>query len=946
MTFVIWLCYVAFVVYGSLVPLDFKAMPLDQAWVIFQHAPMLKLGVESRADWIANGVLYVPIGFLTAHLLLQRFGSKQSIFAFFLAILFSIALALGVEFSQIFFPPRTVSLNDLLAEFIGSLLGVMLATRYTEWFKSVLHALFENPQRLVPYLAEAYLFSYVAFSLFPYDVLLSTTEIAQKLQSNNWGWLLAQDSPGSFIVLLKSAAEVVLTLPFGLYLGYRSTKRPATFGQAALLGLLLGSFVEIAQFFIATGVSQGLSILTRVVGVCAGLLLWRQRANWSPEKITAFLQRHAVLLGSGYLLLLPLANGWFARPWRGLDHASAQLHELRFLPFYYHYYTTETNALFSLASVCFMYMPIGLLTWVNRGTPVRALWLAAIAALIIETGKLFQEGTHPDPTNIILGALASWAAAKMTNVLTEASRATSSALPTAEKLFPSPRRSVNGVAETQPATPSKYRAYALGLPLLAFVAYRAATFPVLPELLCLLLTACAVAVWYRPALIVFILPLALPVLDLAPWSGRFFLDEFDLLVLVCLAIGYIRTQPAHCQRSLDTILKLSLVLIAASYAISALRGLLPWQMPDANAFTNYFSAFNALRIGKGALFAFLIFKLLRRIAAPNQEISRLLALGMVGGLALTVAVVLWERITFGAFFDFASEYRVTGPISAMHTGGAYIECFLAVATPFLMLLIVQTQSVWNRLLGLSLLLATTYALMVTYSRNGYAAFFIAFVVFLIFVALKRGQSWRRRILVATIALTVLAVALPVFTGHFAQKRLDNVSSDFSVRRAHWEDTLSMRSTSWTTSLLGMGLGRYPESHYLFSNEPGRTGTYLLRNEEGNTYLRLSSGDPMYVEQVVQIQPRRTYSLKLNIRSASSLEKIGVSICEKWVLTSFRCVWKSLSVDSPDGTWRNLEASINTGELGDYPWFANRPIKLALHYSSRKFSNYRCGQYPS
>ena len=48
--------YVFFVVYGSLVPLQYKAIPLNEAWAAFQNIPFLQLGVESRADWVANAI--------------------------------------------------------------------------------------------------------------------------------------------------------------------------------------------------------------------------------------------------------------------------------------------------------------------------------------------------------------------------------------------------------------------------------------------------------------------------------------------------------------------------------------------------------------------------------------------------------------------------------------------------------------------------------------------------------------------------------------------------------------------------------------------------------------------------------------------------------------------------------------------------------------------------
>ena len=119
----LWLAYSAFVIYGSLVPLDFRMLPLATAWRAFANAPMLDLGIESRADWIANGILYIPLGFLTVSALCSKSIGFGRISAAFIAAVFSLALAIAVEFTQLFFPPRTVSLNDLLAETIGAAAG-------------------------------------------------------------------------------------------------------------------------------------------------------------------------------------------------------------------------------------------------------------------------------------------------------------------------------------------------------------------------------------------------------------------------------------------------------------------------------------------------------------------------------------------------------------------------------------------------------------------------------------------------------------------------------------------------------------------------------------------------------------------------------------------------------------------------------------------------------
>lgn len=931
----VWLGYLAFVVYGSLLPFDLKPLPLDQAWYAFLQTPLLKLGVASRADWIANGVLYVPAGFLTAHVLRQKYHFASLSAVLLLAGLLSGSLALAVEFSQLFFPPRTVSLNDLLAEFLGSALGLLLAANYSDWFRNLLHARFGNSRKFILYAVEAYLVGYVAFSLFPYDILLSSAELAQKIQSGSWNLLLAGDGHDSLRTILKLLSESILTLPFGLYLGYRSMRRPVTFGRAALLGILLGSFIELAQFFTATGISQGLSLLTRAAGTCGGLALWQRRADLSPGNVAAFIRRHVPLFGTVYFLVLLVANDWFSHRWHGVDYAISRLDGLHFLPFYYHYFTTEAKALFSLASVCLMYVPVGLLTWANRGSQARAFWFSLFTVAIVESGKLFLQGSRPDPTNLLLGALAGWGIVPMAKILAEAAGADSVA---PDCTVQDDMSSFNARTETRPVTRMTGLGYMAMLPVLALSAWNAATFPVGPAWLCLLLAASAALVWFRPVLLLLVIPLALPVLDFAPWSGRFYLDEFDLLVLVCLAVGYARTSPTTRHQPRDHLFSLSLALIASSFAVAAMRGLLPWQTPNANAFTSYFTPFNALRIGKGALWAFLLTGLLGRFPTAREDIHRYFSIGMAGGLTLSVSVIFWERITFGSLLDFNSDYRVTGPISAMHVGGGFIECLLAVATPFLMLLVVQTQSGLKRLLGAGVLLATTYALMVTFSRNGYAAFAAALLVFLFFV-LGRGNGWKRGVLATTLLGVMLAVALPVFTGQYAQKRIANISRDFAMREAHWQDALRIRSPDWATTLFGMGLGRYPQSHYLFSGEPNRSGTYQLRTEEGNTFLRLHSGEALYVEQIVPIEPNRRYTLKLRIRSAMPEGKINLSVCEKWMLTSFSCVWKDLTENTRDATWRSVEVHLDSGRLGDSPWYAWKPVKISLHNPTGKSGHY-------
>ena len=159
-----WFAYVAFVIYGSLVPLQFTPLPWNDAWTTFQQIRLLNVGTGGRADWVANGVLYVPVGFLTAMLLSgQRRGAVR--FAASLgAMVFVAALAVSIEFVQLAFPPRTVSLNDLLAELVGGGLGAILAGVASDRFRELWAAMTGAADRLLPRLLEGYALAFCAFS--------------------------------------------------------------------------------------------------------------------------------------------------------------------------------------------------------------------------------------------------------------------------------------------------------------------------------------------------------------------------------------------------------------------------------------------------------------------------------------------------------------------------------------------------------------------------------------------------------------------------------------------------------------------------------------------------------------------------------------------------------------------------------------------------------------
>ncbi|CAG9933391.1 VanZ family protein [Candidatus Nitrotoga arctica] len=959
--------YTLFVIYGSLVPLDFHPRPWDQAWEMFQHISLLNVGTQGRADWVANGVLYVPVGFLTVTLFTRFKTHRTLVLAFIGSLLFSFTLAVTVEFAQLFFPPRTVSINDVIAEFLGSILGAVFAVRWPDRFMSFLSTLMGNPDRLVAHLLKAYAIGYVAFSLFPYDFLVSVPELEWKLHSDGWGWLVASESVRGNIALplAKLFAETLAVVPLGLILCQLTIRgRPWSFTRAFVVGAVLGLIIEIAQFFIVSGISQGLSVFTRATGICLGALFWRHRTRLHLSRLASEFRRFGLPMGILYLIALTAVNGWFEHRWIGNDFAMSILNDIHFLPFYYHYYSTEQVALLSLTSICLLYAPIGILAWASWNPPGLAMLMAMLLAGFMETSKLYLETLHPDPTNILLAGFSAWATAKLVNRLASAptisaeiSKHIDSPM-TAASTYP--MRSRPYVSETEapkakaPAINNKMSdttvsavplimlkrpsliGYAVLIAGLASVGWGVATFPSQPALLAALFAGYAVLLWYRPQLIFIVVPAALAFFDLAPWSGRFYFDEFDFLLLTSVTVGYVRLPPARRHSPRDLLFLSLAALLGLSYAIGILCALLPWQTLEANSFTNYYSPYNALRIAKGALWAFLIYGLLGRLASIGQDVRGLFARGMVAGLAGTIVMLAWERFVFPGLFNFTDVYRVTGPFSQMHTGGADIESFLTLSTPFLVVLLFERRSWVTRLTGTALLVGATYGVMVTFSRIGYVAFGIAMALALLMAMAKsdnrvRTSFFKRGMAAFVLVILALAVAVPIFKGPFTQTRMSQAGVDLEVRLAHWADALQMRDPGWPTALFGMGIGRYPETHS-WRSEENRAATYRLGSETGNTFLRLGTGSPLYVEQFVTIEPQRDYLLSLNARSDQPNTQVSVSICEKWLLTSARCTLKSIDVTG-NGRWQSVQTRLQSGDVGSGRWYASRPVKLSIYNSN-------------
>ncbi|MEI6335611.1 MAG: VanZ family protein [Methylococcaceae bacterium] len=943
--------YSLFIVYGSLVPLELNDLPVETAISQFKNIRFLHLGAESRADWIANILLYIPLAFGAS----ATFGSMQHPLIRLLlsvcVLVSCIALAVVVEFSQLFFPPRTVSLNDLIAESLGSVIGVLSWQFFGDYFSNLYRQLLRGSLRSAQAAIFFYLLIYSALSLFPFDFVTSITELNTKLANGNDAFFFSLESCSAEPVRcgVKLLAEMLVLLPLGVlfcyvpYLQHRIV-------VAALVGFFLGLAIESIQVFLLSGSGQGISIITRMIGMSAGAGLFIRAKHYPLEDLTGLLRRAVWLTILPYIALVLSINGWFSSAWLTPEQALEKLTTTRFLPLYYFYYTTESVALVSLLSNIGMYFPVGLLCWTHffsrnykRDRPAPHWFyvglLAALFSLIVETGKLFLADKHADPSDIWLAFMAAAGCYIFMNYLLqwlkrEKTPAKLMVEPPAQVPTPASEKSI---VSALPAYKVDKRWRILSLLIVAIILTALFNYPLAAVGLGLFLISYATLLAYFPYLWLVVVPALLPLMDFAPWTGRFFFDEFDLVILTTLAFYYWQKPKDHLRSLLSMPTLLLLTVFIVLYGVSLLKGLLPLHEMNANAFNNYYSHFNSLRVGKGLIWSLLLLPLLQLTARRYRYTSHYFGLGVLLGLTGVALFAIIERLVFAGLFDFSSDYRINALFSTLHVGGGHIEAYLMLSLPFITLLFVNsTHNLLKSLSGITLFIAALYTLLMTFSRGGYIGFVFGFVVllFALLVCFRKHLSFTKQPLLILMLLVIsLLMALPVLRGDMIQHRFSVMDKDRDSRIYHWHDALTMRDDDITTLLFGMGLGSYPRTFFWLNTENTHPGTYEIANQNGNHYLRLRGGDSLFMGQYLTIEPHTLYRLILDIRGETDKLALSTSLCEKSLQYSLRCSTVGTRTNGSD--WQHVEQVINSNDVGERVAgrLLKRPIQLTFYNSN-------------
>lgn len=510
----------------------------------------------------------------------------------------------------------------------------------------------------------------------------------------------------------------------------------------------------------------------------------------------------------------------------------------------------------------------------------------------------------------------------------------------------------------------------------AALAASLSVYPLAGHWLGAMLACYALLLWWRPQWWLLAVPAMLPVLDLAPRNGWFFLEEIDLLLMLSAAFAYwhVPREPAELPHW-PLLFRIGLLLLGLACLIGLWRGLQPLSPLDLNTFNNYLSPANALRVAKGWLWTLILLPPLRHVAGPQlQGLQRYLLPGMLLGLTLVTAAVFQERRQFPGLLNFSSDYRISAPFSAMHTGGAALDGYLAMATPLLTAWLFDRKSSLRNAAALMLLPFALYAGMATFSRGLYLALAVAVLILAIRPLLKRptlalaaGASslvvldiafraggyrlygallliaglaltaWRRRHAAPLLAgLLVVATVVPVYHGYYVNVRFSTVSADWGHRLRHWRQAVDMMVPG--TAVFGMGLGTFPATFFWHNPQREVPPSYQYVERDGNRYLRLAAGEYaagygelLRMQQIVDLQPQHTYWLSVDVANSGAPGFLHINLCQRQLLYPQNCVVVPLRQIAHAADWRRYRYTIDSGVLGS----DSLPLKLEIAAEGRQ-----------
>jgi VanZ family protein len=268
--------FIAFAVWGSLFPFDFRPVPLGEALQVFMAPWVVGARKWSITDLASNVILFVPIGvFLTAAIESRFARTTPRWVAGTAAMALTFLLSAIIELTQAFVPYRTPSIVDVMAEAAGAIAGLVIWFTTRDRINAALLGAITSlsrtsaPRRLLL----AYCAIFAIAWLLPLDFTIRPREISDKYFHQR---LLPPLRPSpDAATRLELMAALVAGVPLGAaaVIGGAAPGQRRPLLKALMVTTVLLVALEAAQATVFSRTTDTTSLLALLAGATAGAIV-------------------------------------------------------------------------------------------------------------------------------------------------------------------------------------------------------------------------------------------------------------------------------------------------------------------------------------------------------------------------------------------------------------------------------------------------------------------------------------------------------------------------------------------------------------------------------------------------------------------------------------------------------------------------------------------------
>ncbi len=419
------LIYATVTLFASLVPLTYQYVPFHTALHHYAAAFAEPLNFASLSDWLTNVVLFIPLGYLlTAASAVDRPRVRHLLG---LVVVAGCGLfSASIEFTQIYFPPRVCSLNDVVAETIGAFLGVLLwlivGQKLTGWARrdNLGFAGGVFPVEILP----CCILMLMLVQWLPLDLSIEPRGLSRKFRDGRIRLGFFLPWPGAANFALREIPNIFLFAPLGILLAGLDARRWgnwANWRRVLGLGLLLVGMIKFIQLFVLSRNSFLFDVLTGVISILLGWALGvavrkSTTVGWTPpEWEESKPQRWHLAAFLFVWILVALFLNWYPFDFSpNLAEASKRLEHISLMPFLDYWTGDYFQALDQFMSRLGLFMPVGLvlptvLKWrTTKMAGIGVILIVACFATVIEIGQAFLPSRFPSFTDVLVETLGAW----------------------------------------------------------------------------------------------------------------------------------------------------------------------------------------------------------------------------------------------------------------------------------------------------------------------------------------------------------------------------------------------------------------------------------------------------------------------------------------------------------------------------------------------------------